>query len=250
MRDHPAVTVALPLYNGAAHVLAAIDSVLGQSGWQCHIVVVDDGSTDGGADLVVERHGADSRVELIRLGRNRGVAHARNVAVESRSDPLVAMIDQDDLWRPHRLDAGWAALQADPELGYVLGHQVFLPSPGPRPRWFRSRWGEGPQTGFVFGTMLARRDRGWEAVGRLRESLTGGTDDVDWFARARDLGVRSRMLPEVLLERRVHESNASARTAQSTAEMAGILRASLRRRDAVPADGAQTPLEVSDRAGA
>ncbi len=231
MPDRPAVTVALPLFNGAAYVDEAIDSVLNQAGWEVHLVVVDDGSTDEGPRKVATRAASDARVELITFDRNRGVAVARNAAVAARAEPLVAMIDQDDRWRPNRLEAGWQALSRDASLGFVLGHQNFERPAGPLPTWFRERWLDGPQAGHVFGTMLAHRHQGWDAVGPLDPGLAAGTDDVDWFARAKDLGVPHLMLDEVLLDRRVHTENASAHTDRSTNELLAIVRSKLHRRD-------------------
>jgi glycosyltransferase involved in cell wall biosynthesis len=231
MSDRPAVTVALPVFNGRALVAEAIDSVLGQKGWDLHLVVVDDGSSDGSGDLLSERAAGDARIEVIRLPTNCGVAHARNVAVAARQDPLVAFIDQDDRWRPDRLDVGWRALSCAPELDYVLAHQVFERPTGDLPPWVRERWLEGPQQGHVFGTLLAWRDRAWNAVGPLDETLRFGLDDVDWFARAQDLGLRQAMLPDVLLERGLHAGNASARTREGNAELVAVLRAKLQRHD-------------------
>jgi hypothetical protein len=77
--------------------------------------------------------------------------------------------------------------------------------------------------------MLAWRTT-WGLVGPLDEDLVGGTDDADWFARARDLGVAHRMIDEVVLWRTVHQGNASQRTEVSTQELTRILRRSLARR--------------------
>lgn len=233
MSERPAVTVGLPLYNGRARVAAAIESVLSQRGWDVHLVVVDDGSTDGGGEVVARLAERDPRISLRRLPVNGGVGRARNVAVAARQDPLVAFIDQDDRWTEDRLETGWQALSTAPDLGFVLAHQVFLRPDGPLPGWMRERWLDGAQPGHVFGTMLAWRDRGWNAVGPLDETLLFGVDDVDWFARAKDLGVPHVMLPEVLLERGLHDSNASGRTRQANAELLAILRSKLQRRDAV-----------------
>lgn len=227
----PSVTVAVPVHNGAAHVEAAIHSVLAQEGWDVHVVAVDDGSTDGSHDLLCRLAAEQPRLTVLRFPDNRGVGAARNAAVALRRDPLLAMIDQDDRWTPDRLDRGWAALSADTSLGFVLGHQLLERPAGELPRWVRERWLDGPQPGPLFGTWLAWRST-WEAVGPLDETLSGGTDDVDWFTRAADAGVASLMIDDVVLHRTLHADNASQRTDVSTRELTAILRRSLARRDA------------------
>lgn len=221
---NPSVTVALPVFNGERFVEQAIDSVLAQQGWDVHIVAVDDGSTDASATLLTERAAADDRISVLTFGQNRGVAAARNAAIASRNDPLVAMIDQDDTWTADRLDVGWQALTSDPALAFTTGHIEFDDPDGPLPSWFRPEWLDGPQPGNVFGTLLTWRERGWNAVGGLDETLRFGGDDTDWFIRARDRGVPHRMIPNVLLRRRIHTANASKRTAQSVPELFEVLR--------------------------
>lgn len=219
----PPVTVALPVYNGERFLEQAIDSVLGQSSWEIHLVAVDDGSTDSSGLILAERAEADPRISVITFERNRGVAAARNEAIGSRDDPLVAMIDQDDLWSSDRLDVGWEALSRDTSLSFTTGHVTFDLSEDQLPGWVRPDWLNGPQPGNVFGTLLAWRECCWSAVGTLDETLRYG-DDTDWFIRARDLGVAHRMLPEVLLRRRIHNANGSRHTSQSIPELFEILR--------------------------
>jgi len=198
--------------------------VLDQRGWEIHLVAVDDGSTDASARILAERAATDGRISVITFEHNRGVAAARNTAIASRNDPLVAMIDQDDTWTAERLDIGWSALAGEDSLAFTTGHLEFEAPEGPLPSWFRPEWLDGPQPGNVFGTLLAWREGGWDAVGGLDESLRFGSDDVDWFIRARDLDVAHRMVPEVLLRRGIHEANASQRTGQSIPELFEVLR--------------------------
>lgn len=89
------VSVVIPLYNKASHIVGTIESVIKQSYAPYEILVVDDGSADGSAELV-ESHFGD-RVRLIRQ-ENQGVSAARNTGIALAESPYVAFLDADDAW--------------------------------------------------------------------------------------------------------------------------------------------------------
>lgn len=97
------VSVVMPLYNGARYLRRPVESVLGQSHGQLELVVVDDGSTDGGADIVDDYARSDQRVRLVRNERNGGVAAARNRAIKLARGRYVAFLDSDDWWHADKL---------------------------------------------------------------------------------------------------------------------------------------------------
>ncbi len=85
----------MPLYNKSEYVLRAIESVLAQGEAVSEVVVVDDGSTDGGAAKVEALH--DPRVRLVRK-ENGGVSSARNRGIEEARSEFVAFLDADDVY--------------------------------------------------------------------------------------------------------------------------------------------------------
>ena len=96
----PAVSIAIPLYNKAPFIADTVRSALAQSFTDHEIVVVDDGSTDGGADTL--RQFDDPRLKIIRQP-NAGVATARTRALREGQGRYVAFLDADDLWHPDHL---------------------------------------------------------------------------------------------------------------------------------------------------
>lgn len=93
-------TAVIPLFNKAATIQRAIASVLGQTSPPAEILVVNDGSTDGG-DEIVREHGR-ARVRVLDQP-NRGVSAARNAGLRAATQPFVASLDADDRWRPEFL---------------------------------------------------------------------------------------------------------------------------------------------------
>lgn len=103
------ITVVIPLYNKADCIATALDSVLVQTYQDFEVIVVDDGSRDGGA-AVVEGY-TDARIRLIHQ-ENAGVSAARNKGVAEARGEYVAFLDADDEWMPEFL-AEIVALQQE-----------------------------------------------------------------------------------------------------------------------------------------
>ncbi|NPA25041.1 MAG: glycosyltransferase [Deltaproteobacteria bacterium] len=110
----PLVSVVIPVYNRARRLSAAVASVLDQTWKNLEIIVVDDGSGDGGADRIRREFGG--RVKILALPRNRGVSYARNRGFELSRGAFVAFLDSDDLWRPEKTARQVAWMQERPEL--------------------------------------------------------------------------------------------------------------------------------------
>jgi len=98
----PGISVVIPLYNKRPYIARALNSVLAQTFQDFEVIVVDDGSTDGGGEMVGGF--GDPRIRLIRQ-ENRGVSAARNRGIEAARAELVAFLDADDEWMPRHLEA-------------------------------------------------------------------------------------------------------------------------------------------------
>jgi glycosyltransferase involved in cell wall biosynthesis len=97
----PAISVVIPLFNQGATVERAITSVLRQTVTDWELVVVDDGSTDRGPEVVARF--SDPRISVVRQ-TNQGVSVARNHGIRRSVAAVVAFLDADDHWAPDHLD--------------------------------------------------------------------------------------------------------------------------------------------------
>ena len=110
----PKVSVVIPLYNKAPYIKRAINSILSQTVQDFEIIVINDGSIDGGEKIVEEY--CDSRIHLINQ-ENKGVSVARNKGVEASSSDLIAFLDSDDEWLPEFLETILRLREIHPKAG-------------------------------------------------------------------------------------------------------------------------------------
>lgn len=125
MSDIPAVSVVIPLYNKGPYIARAINSVLAQTFQDFELIVVDDGSTDDGVEVV--RGFDDSRIQLIQQ-ENQGVSAARNRGIEAARAEMVAFLDADDEWLPGFLETILRLRALYPNAGlYGTAYEVYFP---------------------------------------------------------------------------------------------------------------------------
>ncbi len=98
------VSIITPAYNCEAYIEETIKTVLDQTYTDWEHIIVDDASTDSTADLISRYADADARIRLIRLTENKGVANARNVALDLAQGDYIAFLDSDDKWKPGKLE--------------------------------------------------------------------------------------------------------------------------------------------------
>lgn len=115
----PTVSVIIPTHRRPHLLPKAVESAR-QAGTDVEIIVVDDASIDETATVCQTLAG----IKYIRLERNQGVAGARNVGILASTGKYVAFLDDDDLRLPGSLDLQAAALEANPEAGFVCGAMV------------------------------------------------------------------------------------------------------------------------------
>ncbi len=112
-QEAPRFSVVMPLYNKAAHVRAAIESVFSQTFAAHEILVVDNRSTDGGREIVAAI--GDARIKLLDLSAPGPGGYAgRNIGIRAARGDWIAFLDADDLWQPDHLAVLAEGISDDP----------------------------------------------------------------------------------------------------------------------------------------
>jgi glycosyltransferase involved in cell wall biosynthesis len=224
--DQPAlVSVIIPVYNGQQYLAEAIESTLAQTYRPLEVIVVDDGSTDGSAEV------ARRFVPAVRYVSqpHSGAAAARNHGVKEAQGQYISFLDCDDLWVQHKLERQMACFSADPALDTVSGHVEQFVSPELGEEFRRNfRFSPFPLPGPGPLTMLIRREA-FLRVGFFETGYTVG-ESIEWYARAVAMGLKRVMLPDVLQKRRIHRDNLGRRERAAQGDYLKIVRESLNRR--------------------
>ena len=119
IKEHK-ISVVIPAYNAEKFMARSIDSLLAQTRPVDEIIVVDDGSTDGTAE-VIQYYGG--KVRYIYQD-NAGVSTARNTGIHAASGDWVAFLDADDTWRPEKTQIQTDLLKRNPELVWVSSNYL------------------------------------------------------------------------------------------------------------------------------
>ena len=120
----PLVSCVIPFLNGEKFIGATIESVLAQTWSNWELILVNDGTTDGAADIA--RRYCAAHPDRIRCishpgGRNLGPGASRNAGVREARGAYLAFVDADDIWLPERLEAHVAMFERHPEAALVIG---------------------------------------------------------------------------------------------------------------------------------
>lgn len=210
------IDVVIPVYNGAAYLRQALDSVTAQTCPPRSIIVIDDGSTDQTPHICQEYRGA---VPLIyHRQENRGLSAARNAGWKKSDAPYIAFLDSDDVWEPGKLAAQVVLWQSSPLADLVLVycgyslidttgktiHPAHLPivQPKLRGRVFQDLLPKNTISGSGSGVIIRRE--ALERVGGFDESLRA-LEDWDMWLRLAEIGSFD-FVPEDLVAIRTHQA--------------------------------------------
>lgn len=220
------ISVIVPVHDRQHLIGDALASIVAQDCARIEIVVVDDGSTDGTAE-VVRRFGAE--VHYLHQAHT-GVAVARNRGLTESVGEWIAFLDSDDVWLDGVLNSAARHLRRRPEAGLVHGLTELVRLPDAADHRPRFREGDPPQHRPLLGSMLIRRSC-FDRVGAFDPRLKR-SEDLDWLARAAEAGIEAEKIDEIWLRYRVHATNITNDIGATTSSMVETVKRRLDRRRA------------------
>jgi glycosyltransferase involved in cell wall biosynthesis len=194
----PLVSVIVAVYNGERFLGATLESIFAQDYTPIEVIVVDDGSKDGSADIARSFEG----VNLLRQA-NAGPAAARNAGLDKASGEFVAVVDADDVVPPDKLSVQISYLLDHPHVSCVLGRQEWIDPP----TWLQRDAIYGELGGIPSSSAVLRADTLRQLDGYDPTFRTG--EDMDLLIRMRERGLEIIVLPNVVQRRRFHGDNLS-----------------------------------------
>lgn len=219
------ISVVMPVFNGETYIVEAVESVLSQSTFRFDLIIVDDGSTDHTASIACKFG------PLIRYcyQMHSGISAARNKGVQMAQGDFLAFLDADDLWTKNKTNLQWKAFEKEPELDMVFGNvRQFISPDLSEDEKANINIPVETLAGQVPGSMLIRK-KSFLRVGLFKEELKLG-EFIDWYARAVELNLKSIMLPDIVLERRIHKTNTGILQRNQRSGYVHALKAALDRR--------------------
>ncbi len=187
MDSLPLISVIIPMYNTRDYIEKTVQSVLAQTYKRLEIVIVDDGSTDNGAEIVQKLQKSDSRILYIRQ-ENGGVSAARNNAIANSSGEYLAFLDSDDLWSAEKLEKQINRIQTTKMEACYCGYQYFCGSE------MGKRYPERYFEGKILEEVIKEKVSVWTSTIVIKKSIASDngisfraglnwSEDMDFFCR-------------------------------------------------------------------
>lgn len=218
------ISVIVPVFNGEKYLAAtlerAINQNMTQTSLEIELIVVIDGSSDQ-SEQIAQRYGA----KIIHQ-QNLGPGAARNTGIKHSTGEHLAFLDQDDLWHPDKLRLQLEVLQHGDYAICRSNAQLEIDA-----LEHSSKIRQGYANHAINPTLSAL------LIERMVFLHVGYFDpqyrtasDTDWFARAKQLGLKAVCPEQTLLRKRFHTFNQGHDTSRTTAELLRVLRASVQRK--------------------
>ncbi len=218
------VAVVIPCYNHARYVGEALESVLGQTHQPDRVIVIDDGSSD---DSVAVLRSFEKRGVEVSARENRGAHNTINELIERAAQDcdFIGILNSDDRYLPDRIEKCLDAAFRRPgksvfstKLRVIDGGGAAMPEDAPRSRWFHGAWSLGNQEGADIPSWLGQANFIATTTNIFaRASYLRANPMRDYrfihdyfFLSTAALEDQIELVPEVLMEYRVHGSNTIA----------------------------------------
>lgn len=189
------VSIVIPIFNQAQFLSETVESVINSTFKQVEIIIVDDGSTDGSAEVALKLKDASPQIASVIIQENSGPAKARNEGIKIARGKYILPLDGDDLIAPTYIENAVKALEENPEVKVVYSEaEKFGDKTG--------KWKLKPFSlkalsldNMIFVSAFYRK-KDWENVGGYDERMTWGWEDWEFWINMLKSGGGVVKLPE------------------------------------------------------
>lgn len=222
----PVVSVTMCVHNGSRYLTEAVESVFAQTLQDFELIIVDDGSTDGGVDTIA-RTFPDERLHIVRQ-RQQTLRVARPAAVARARGRYIAFLDHDDVWLPHKLERQVATGESNADAALIFSDCFIIDESGHTTGRLSDQFDFGAldltrfhghlelllRGNFVAYPTAFARAASVRALGGFNHSYQYVSDYDLWLRLARQRGVR--FIDEPLAKYRVHDTQFTQRNSNIT----------------------------------
>jgi glycosyltransferase involved in cell wall biosynthesis len=216
------ISVLIPAFNARAFIRESLESILNQTVLPGEIIVINDGSTDGISDFLKSLN-IDSLKVLNQT--KQGVAAALNLGITNSRGEILAFLDADDIWLPNKLEDQLQVIN-EVDMAFTL-IENFIDLSMDIDLSQKLDVNLNPFIGIHKSTLLIKK-KSFLKVGLFERERK--VELLEWYARAKDLGLSESIVKKVLVKRRIHGSNQSIIDKSLRNEFPKILKAILDRR--------------------
>lgn len=249
---HPKISVVMPVYNAAAHLVEAVRSVLAQTFAEFELLAINDGSTDDSARILQEF--SDPRLRILHQ-ENQGVVAALNRGIREARGSFICRMDSDDICAPDRLARQVEYLDAHNDIALLGGFIATIDEDGhelapvvPYPISHEEIWaGLGVRPWVIcHPAVMFRRQAALEAG--LYDPAFLHAEDAEFFARLMSRH-RAANLPRVVLRYRLRRGGVSMKNKRHGQINAALVAEMIRQwRPGMPFVATSEQRRVADRA--
>jgi|GEM_PF-294099 len=199
----PIVSVIMATKNSEACIAESLNSIMAQSFQSYEVIIVDGDSTDRTVEIASQY----AKVTIVRQS-GIGFADAWNCGIAESQGKYLSFLDSDDLWASDKLALQVTFLETNAACDAVIARVRFFSDQSQAlPETFRPALLVGSHLAHMPGALLVRRDV-FARIGTFDPALSVASD-IDWFAKLKDAGIEEGFVDQVLIHKRVHQTNLS-----------------------------------------
>ncbi len=217
----------MPVFNAEKYVEEATKSVLSQTYKNIELICINDNSTDSS---LARLESFGDEIIVINNKDNFGTSESRNKGIRRAKGEFLAFIDNDDIWEKNKLEVQMNHFNNNPKLDISFSYMKCFLSPELSEEVKNLRYcPPRPLPGYIPSTMVVKR-ASFDRVGYFDARWKNG-ESVDWLFKAKEAGLNFGIVDDVLVKRRIHETNKGALASSTNkSEYLKIIRESLARR--------------------